>query len=64
MLSAGDDVNGYGLMFYSLRCLRCIFRSSVVSVPAGAPSCPHSQGLPPAAALVWNLHHGHHSSVS
>ena len=41
-----------------------MFRSSVVSLPAGAPSCPHSQGFPPAAALVGNLHHGHHSGVS
>lgn len=42
----------------------CTLRSCVVSVPAGAQSCPHSQGLPPAAALVRDLHHGHHSSVS
>lgn len=42
----------------------CTLRSCVVSVPAVAQSCPHSQGLPPAAALVRDLHHGHHSSVS
>lgn len=42
----------------------CTFRSRVVSLPAGAPSCPHSQGFPTAATLVRDLHHGHHSSVS
>ena len=47
----------------------CLFmgnmsRSSVVSLPAGAPSSSDPQGVPSTAALVWNLHHGHHSSVS
>lgn len=61
--TARDGINSHGLMcsFWSAG---NTFRSSVVSLPAASPSCPHSQGFPPAAALVRNLHHGHHSSVS
>lgn len=49
-----------------IECSVCGFvsRSSVVSLPAGAPSCSHPQGVSSAAAVVRNLHHGHHSSVS
>lgn len=59
-----DGINSHGLMSSSFRSVGDMFRSSVVSLPAAAPSCPHAQGFPPAAALVRNLHHGHHSSVS
>lgn len=57
-MTASTAMASYCVLLFTM------FRSSVVSLPAGAASCPHSQGFPPAAALVRNLHHGHHSSVS
>ena len=54
----------HGLTWCSCLYVGNAHRSSVVPLPAAAPSCPDSQGFPSAAALVRNLHHGHHSGVS
>lgn len=59
-----------GLVVYS-RCLWCMyfpvsvlcFRSSMVSLSSTATCCSHTEGLSATAAMVWYIHHGHHSCV-